>query len=37
MISISRKGHFAGDQAAYDHWWHEFDDLDKRVKGSAPK
>jgi hypothetical protein len=27
---IIRHGHYAGDQAAFDTWWHQFDALDKK-------
>jgi hypothetical protein len=27
---LVRHGHYAGDQAKFDKWWHEFDGLDKK-------
>ena len=27
---VIRHGHYAGDQAAFDRWWREFDALDKK-------
>ena len=36
-LFIDRKGHYAGDNAAYDRWWHEFDALDQRVKEDIGK
>jgi hypothetical protein len=32
---ISRRGHYAGDQAAFDKWWREFDALDKKTIENA--
>ena len=26
---LRRRGHYAGDKAEFDRWWHQFDDLDK--------
>jgi hypothetical protein len=33
--SINRRGHYAGDQAAFDKWWREFDALDKKTIENA--
>ena len=30
---VQRMGHYAGDQAAFDKWWHEFDALDAKIPG----
>jgi hypothetical protein len=30
---VQRMGHYAGDQKAFDRWWHEFDSLDARIPG----
>jgi hypothetical protein len=27
---LARRGHYAGDKAKFDVWWHEFDALDKQ-------
>ncbi len=32
---ISRHGHYAGDQSAFDEWWREFDALDKKTIENA--
>ena len=32
---LKRMGHYAGDKAAFDKWWHEFDALDARMRGPA--
>jgi hypothetical protein len=34
---LSRRGHYAGDKAAYDRWWHEFDELDRKTKEAVEK
>jgi len=36
-VFIERKGHYAGDKIAYDHWWREFDALDQKTKESIGK
>ena len=28
VIYVDRKGHFAGDRAAYETWWRQFDELE---------
>jgi hypothetical protein len=30
---VDRMGHYAGDQKAFDKWWHEFDALDAQMPG----
>jgi len=30
---VQRMGHYAGDQKAFDVWWHQFDALDAKVPG----
>jgi hypothetical protein len=35
--TIRRQGHFGGDRAAFDTWWHQFDELDARVVGHKPQ
>lgn len=30
---VRRMGHYAGDQEAFDKWWHEFDALDAKIPG----
>lgn len=32
---IKRHGHYVGDQATFDKWWHEFDALDKKTIENA--
>ena len=32
---IVRHGHYAGDQAQFEKWWHEFDALDKKTIDNA--
>lgn len=34
-IVIDRKGHYAGDRAAFDYWWKQFDELDRGVRDSV--
>jgi len=33
--SVRRMGHYAGNQEAFDKWWHEFDALDERIPGQV--
>jgi hypothetical protein len=30
---VQRMGHYAGDQKAFDAWWHQFDALDAKIPG----
>lgn len=32
---VGRMGHYGGDQAAFDKWWHEFDALDAKIPGQV--
>jgi Protein of unknown function (DUF4019) len=31
-VLLGRKGHYAGDREAYDRWWRQFDELDRRMR-----
>jgi hypothetical protein len=34
---VQRMGHYAGDEKAFNKWWHEFDALDARIPGQLNK
>jgi hypothetical protein len=35
--SLGRRGHYAGDKAKFDKWWHQFDALDKKnIEDAGP-